>query len=260
MQYVTSVLIWAGIVLLIFLWLPLLLISWIFDRDPVRYRTGRLFRKMGLAITRINPNWQVAIDGHENIDDRNPYIVVSNHLSNADIPVISILPWEMKWVAKIELFQLPFLGWMMKLAGDIPVDRKSSGKSISVFKKCKFYLDRNVSVMFFPEGTRSRNGKLNRFAFGAFDLAIREKKPILPLVLDGTQECLPKKSWKFQPDVYVKLKVLDPIETVNLEPEDAPELMKTVRDAIAQQLSEWRQKPVYEIDATYRNQPGDVDG
>jgi len=260
MQYVTSVLIWAGIVLLILIWLPMLFISRIFDRDPVRYRTGRLFRKMGLAISRINPNWQVAIDGHEKIDDRNPYVVVSNHLSNADIPVISSLPWEMKWVAKKELFTLPFLGWMMRLAGDIPVDRKSSNKSIPVLKMCKFYLDRNVSVMFFPEGTRSRDGRLNRFAYGAFDLAIREKKPILPLVLEGTQDCLPKQSWKFKPDVFVKLKVLDPIETTNLEPEDAPELMKTVRDAIALQLSDWRRKPVSEVDATHRNQPGDVAG
>lgn len=253
MQYITSVIIWAGIVLLILIWLPLLFVSRIFDRDPTRYRTGLLFRKLGLAITRINPNWQVSIDGHENIDDRNPYVVVSNHLSNADIPVISILPWEMKWVAKKELFSIPMLGWMMKLAGDIPVDRKSSSKSISVFKNCKFYLDQNVSVMFFPEGTRSRTGKLNRFASGAFDLAIREKKPILPLVLDGTQGCLPKQSWKFQPDVYVKLKVLDPIETAKLEPEDSPELLKTVRDAIVSQLSEWRQVPVSEVDATFRN-------
>ncbi len=253
MQYITSVIIWAGIVLLILIWLPLLFVSKIFDRDPTRYRTGLLFRKLGLAITRINPNWQVSIDGHENIDDRNPYVVVSNHLSNADIPVISILPWEMKWVAKKELFSIPMLGWMMKLAGDIPVDRKSSSKSISVFKNCKFYLDQNVSVMFFPEGTRSRTGKLNRFAPGAFDLAIREKKPILPLVLDGTQGCLPKQSWKFQPDVYVKLKVLDPIETAKLEPEDSPELLKTVRDAIVSQLSEWRQVPVSEVDATFRN-------
>ncbi len=253
MQYITSVIIWAGIVLLILIWLPLLFVSRIFDRDPTRYRTGLLFRKLGLAITRINPNWQVSIDGHENIDDRNPYVVVSNHLSNADIPVISILPWEMKWVAKKELFSIPMLGWMMKLAGDIPVDRKSSSKSISVFKNCKFYLDQNVSVMFFPEGTRSRTGKLNRFASGAFDLAIREKKPVLPLVLDGTQGCLPKQSWKFQPDVYVKLKVLDPIETAKLEPEDSPELLKTVRDAIVSQLSEWRQVPVSEVDATFRN-------
>lgn len=257
MQYITSVLIWTGIVLLIFIWLPLLFFSRIFDRDPVKYRTGHLFRKMGLAISRINPNWQVTIDGHEKINDRNPYVVVSNHLSNADIPLISNLPWEMKWVAKKQLFNLPFLGWMMRLAGDIPVDRLSSNKKIAVFKKCKFYLDRNVSVIFFPEGTRSRTGKLNRFALGAFDLAIREKKPILPLALDGTQDCLPKQTWRFQPDVYIKLKVLDPIETTNLEPEDAPELLKTVRDAIALQLSEWRQEPTSEVDAMYRNQPDD---
>jgi 1-acyl-sn-glycerol-3-phosphate acyltransferase len=252
MQYVTSVLIWSGVILLILFWLPLLAAVRIFDRDPALYRTGRVFRKLGYAISRVNPNWNVHIEGHEKIDDRHPYVVVSNHLSNADIPVISNLPWELKWVAKKELFGIPFVGWMMSLAGDISVDRSVTASKIGVFKKCKFYLDRNVSVMFFPEGTRSRSGNLNRFSAGAFDLAIRENIPVLPLVLDGTQGCLPKQSWKFEPDVYVKLKVLDPIETSNLEKEDSRELMDTVRKSIARQLSEWRNKPLEEVDAMHR--------
>lgn len=255
MRYITSVLIWAGIFLLVIVWLPSLFLVRMFDRDPVRYRTGSFFRKLGLAISKINPNWRISIEGHEKINDRNPYIIVSNHLSNADIPVLSNLPWEMKWVAKKELFDLPILGWMMRLAGDIPVDRTSVNKSISVLKLCTYYLDRDVSVMFFPEGTRSKSGKLNRFATGAFDLAIREKKPILPIAIDGTQGCLPKKSWTFQPDVFVKLKVLEPVETTNLEPEDIPDLLNTIRGVIALQLSQWRNQPISEIDAMYRGQP-----
>src|SRR5690554_6733978 len=102
MQRIYSVLTWMGIILLIIFWLPLLFIRWLFDRDPAKYKTGRLFRKLGYAISRINPNWNIMLEGHENIDDRQPYIMVSNHLSNADIPVISNLPWEMKWIAKIE--------------------------------------------------------------------------------------------------------------------------------------------------------------
>ncbi len=253
MQSVTSVLIWLGVVLLILIWLPLLAVVRLFDRDPVRYRTGRLFRKLGHAISKVNPNWNVHIEGYEHIDDRTPYVVVSNHLSNADIPVISNLPWELKWVAKKELFRIPVVGWMMRLAGDIPVDRGASASKVGAFKKCRFYLDRKVSVMFFPEGTRSRSGKLNRFATGAFDLAIREKIPVLPLVLDGTQGCLPKDSWKFEPDVHVKLKVLDPIETAHLEREDSRELMETVRNSIAQQLAEWRGVSLDEVDAMRRS-------
>jgi 1-acyl-sn-glycerol-3-phosphate acyltransferase len=256
MQRVKSVIIWAAIILLIIFWLPLLSIRRLFDWDPVRYRTGKLFRKLGYFISRVNPNWKIQIEGWSDINDRNPYVIVSNHLSNADIPVISNLPWEMKWVAKKELFNLPIAGWMMKMSGDISVDRGSSNKRVGVFKKCKYYLDNKVSVMFFPEGTRSRSGKLNKFAPGAFELAIREKVPVLPIVLDGTQECLPKKTWVFEPNVHVKMKVLEPIETSGFDFEDGIELMNNVRTRIAEQLAEWRGKDISEVDSTLVPQTG----
>ncbi len=249
MQKVSSVLTWAGIVLLVLIWVPLLAICRLFDRDPVRYKTGFLFRKLGLAITKINPNWTIILENFDQIDHRKPYIMVSNHLSNADIPVISNLPWEMKWIAKKELFEMPILGWLLKFAGDISVDRSSSNKRAAIFQRCKYYLDRNVSVIFFPEGTRSRSGKLNKFAIGAFDLAIKEKIPVLPIVLDGTQGCLPKKSWIFDQNVFVKLKVLEPVMTDQYEIDQNFELMDKVRLMIAEQLSEWRGQSLNEVDS-----------
>jgi len=150
------------------------------------------------------------------------------------------VPWGMKWVAKKELFKLPVVGWMMNMSGDISVDRSSSSKRDGVFKKCKYYLDRNISVIFFPEGTRSRSGKINRFAPGAFDLAIREQVPVLPIAIDGTQECLPKKNWVFQPDVNVKMKILDPVSTEGLTTDDELQLLEQIRNAIADQVADWR--------------------
>lgn len=251
MQRVTSVLTWAGIVLLLLFWVPLLAIRRLFDRDPVKYKTGFLFRKLGLAITRLNPNWNIVLENHEHIDPRQPFIMVSNHLSNADIPVISNLPWEMKWIAKKELFDMPVLGWLMKWSGDIPVDRSSKLKRAGIFQRCKYYLDRNVSVIFFPEGTRSRSGKLTKFAIGAFDLAIKEKIQVLPIVLDGTQDCLPKKSWIFKPGVNVKLKVLEPVATDDYISGQSIELMNRVRAMMAAQLSEWRGLPLSEVDSLH---------
>lgn len=251
-QKLFSVLVWAGIALLVIFWLPMLAIVRLFDRDPVRYRTGRLFRKLGLAISRINPNWKINIEGSQKIDDRTPYIIISNHLSNADIPLISNLPWEMKWVAKKELFEVPVLGRMMKLAQDISVDRESSNKRAGVFNKCSFYLKNSCSVMFFPEGTRSRDGRMKKFSLGAFDLAIQEKIPILPLVIDGTQDCLPKKTWVFTTNAYVNLKILDPVSTENLNKDDSLELMRRVRGEMLAQLSKWRNEPLHAIDATIR--------
>lgn len=251
-QKLFSVWIWTGIAGLILFWLPLLAVVRLFERDPAHYRTGKLFRKLGLAISRINPNWKINIEGFESINDREPYVVVSNHLSNADIPLISNLPWEMKWVAKKELFSIPVLGWMMKMAGDIPVDRAAASRRVGVFKWCKYYLDHQCSVIFFPEGTRSRNGMLKKFSAGAFKLAIRENIPVLPLVIDGTQDCLPKKNWVFTSKAYVTLKVLPPVSTINLRKEDTPELMNTVRSKIADQLAEWREQPLEKVDATIR--------
>ncbi|PAU93882.1 1-acyl-sn-glycerol-3-phosphate acyltransferase [Aliifodinibius salipaludis] len=245
---VKSLAIWIGIVILILIWLPLLAVSRLFDRDPARYRTGKLFRKLGKYISKINPNWQIVITGYEHIDDRRPYVMVCNHLSQADIPLISNLPWEMKWVAKKELFDTPVIGWMMKLAGDISVDRKAPDRREQTLLQARHYLNHDCSVIFFPEGTRSRNGKLSRFKAGAFDLAIREKIPILPMVIDGTQNTLPKRSWKFGVAKHIKLKVLDPISTEGMQKSDIRELTTQVRQDILDQLSEWRNQEPENID------------
>ena len=247
-----SILIWSAVLVLIVIWTPLLGLVWLTDRDRARYRTGRLFRTLGKWITKVNPEWNITISGNLDLDDRHPYVMVSNHLSNADIPVISNLPWDMKWVAKKELFGIPFVGWMMRMAGDIPVDRRDPRSQISTLKKAVNCLRNRCSVMFFPEGTRSRSGKLGRFTKGAFHLAIREKVPVLPLVIDDTQNCLPKKSWKFGYAPDIRLKVLDPIPVDGLTEDDVEELAGRVRAAILRQLSEWRDKDPEHLDATIR--------
>lgn len=243
-----SIFIWLGIVALILIWLPLLAIRRFFDRDQAFYYTGRLFRKLGKAISRVNPNWQITISGNAEINDREPYIMVCNHLSQADIPLISNLPWEMKWVAKKELFELPVVGWMMKLAGDIAVDRRSPHRKVDTFRQAKYYLERNCSIMFFPEGTRSRTGQLQKFSNGAFELAITNNVPLLPMVIDGTQNALPKKSWKFENARHISLKILDPIATEDLDKSDIAGLNRQVRDQIMHQLAQWRNQEPEKID------------
>jgi 1-acyl-sn-glycerol-3-phosphate acyltransferase len=138
------------------------------------------------------------------------------------------------------------------MAGDIYVDRHGKG-SITLYRQAAYYLRHRCSVMFFPEGTRSRSGRLNRFSRGAFELAIREQIPILPLVVDGTQNCLPKKSWKFGPRNHIKLKVLDPIPTEGFTTDEVNQLIDQVRAAILNQLSEWRGESVSEIDGMVKS-------
>ncbi|HMK37708.1 MAG TPA: lysophospholipid acyltransferase family protein [Bacteroidota bacterium] len=244
-----SLWVWAAVAGLITLWLPLLALIRLFDTDPVRYTTGRWFRRLGVAMTRVNPSWRVHRDGETIDNPRRPYVVVSNHQSLADIPIISHLPWEMKWIGKAELFSLPFVGWMMKLAGDIPVDRadrRSGARMLLAANRC---LQLKCSVMFFPEGTRSPDGRVWRFNEGAFHLAIKAGVPLLPVAIEGTRDCLPKRSWKFGPPQEIRLRVLPPVETSGLSSAQVAELRDRVREMIIAQIALWRGEDAAAVDA-----------
>lgn len=246
---------WAAVTTLIVLWLPLLALIRLFDRDPARYRTGRWFRRLGQAITKVNPAWKIHLSGARIDDPRRPYVVVSNHQSQADIPIISCLPWEMKWVAKAELFKVPFAGWMMRLAGDIALDRDSQRNRVKAMIAARQYLRQQCSVMFFPEGTRSRDGRVHAFTDGAFRLAIKEQVPVLPLAIDGTRDTLPKETWKFGRADSVRLEVLPPVETTGLQAADTEGLRAQVRGQIVARLAAWRGVPAEAVDATM---PADI--
>jgi 1-acyl-sn-glycerol-3-phosphate acyltransferase len=260
MSALRSIWIWFATATLIVLWLPLLALIKLFDYDPVRYRTGRWFRRLGVAMTKVNPAWRLHISGETITNPRRPYVVVSNHQSHADIPLISHLPWEMKWLAKLELFRMPIVGWMLQLAGDIPVDRGNKRQGVEVLMRAGQYLQQKCSVMFFPEGTRSPDGKVHRFNEGAFRLAIREGVPILPLVVEGSRDCLPKHGWKFGPPGDILLKVLPPVETSGLGAHDTTALCEKVRLMIIQQIADWRNIPTEDVDGAVQTQRAGVLG
>ena len=132
-------------------------------------------------------------------DPKQVYVIVSNHQSLADIPLICNLRFDAKWLAKAELFRLPFAGWMMRWAGDIPVERADRRKAAQALLQCVRCLRGGCSVMFFPEGTRSPDGEVQAFNDGPFQLALREKVPVLPLAVEGSGAALPRNSWLFGP-------------------------------------------------------------
>lgn len=244
-----SLWVWTAIATLILLALPALLVRRLFDRDPAYYPTGRLFRRIGAWATRTNTAWEIDVVGELPDDPRRPYVVVCNHQSLADIPIICLLPWEMKWVVKAELLRLPIFGWLLRLSGDIPVDRQDKNSRGRVVDRARDYLQKRCSVMFFPEGTRSRDGRVLRFTNGAFRVAIQEQAPILPLVIDGTSDALPKNTWRFDHTSDIRLKVLPPIETTGLTEDDATDLREQVRDRIIEELAAWRGVPREAVDA-----------
>ena len=249
---------WIAIAGVVLAALPSMALVSVFDRDPARYRTGRLFRWWGGLLTFLNPAWQLSISGNLPEDPRRPFVVVSNHQSFGDIPVISRLPWEMKWIVKQELFDVPVFGWLMRLAGDIGVDRGDAQSRAAVLPQAKEVLDKHCSVMFFPEGTRSRDGRVLRFASGPFRLAAETGVPVLPLAIDGTRGTLPKGGWRFDTDCVIRLKVLDPVSTEGLSSEDADQLRKDVRRRIIAQIAEWRDRPPHLVDARAPEPAGDA--
>ena len=128
---------------------------------------------------------------------RRPYVVVSNHESFVDILLLCNLPMEMKWLSKVEILRIPVLGWLMRIAGDIALDRASRESAGRAMEQARRTLKNRVSVMIFPEGTRSTDEDLLPFKDGAFRLAIKAGVPILPLALSGTRDALAKHDWRF---------------------------------------------------------------
>jgi 1-acyl-sn-glycerol-3-phosphate acyltransferase len=234
-QTIVSIWAWLVLVVCIVLWLPVLavvrLLTAPFDRG--RYIPGRIFRKIGPAMATLNPLWRFRYSGTMPKDPRRPFVVVSNHESFTDILLISHLPWEMKWLSKTELFRIPIMGWEMWLAGDIPVKRGFGPSAIEAMERCRKALDNRVSVMIFPEGTRSKTSELLPFKDGAFRLAIEAGVPILPLAVSGTGTALRKHDWRFgRSDAEVR--VLEPVETTGLSLSDIPELKARVRRTIVE--------------------------
>jgi len=214
-QAIQSVIIWViGIaltVLLFFVMAFLSIILYPFDRKR-KIVHAQCFWWTD-AVTALNPYWDVKISGLENIDHHKAYVVVSNHQSLADIVIMYKTKMQFKWVAKDSLFKIPVLGWNMLLARHIRLRRGDFSSIKRVYRQAGEWLRNGVSVVFFPEGTRTDNHEMGTFQNGAFKLAIKEKVPILPIVITGTKNAIPKGSWRFTTKISCVIKVLSPIET-----------------------------------------------
>jgi 1-acyl-sn-glycerol-3-phosphate acyltransferase len=240
----TLVSIWSWFVLgvLVFVFTPLVaivrLVTMPFDRGA--YHAGYLFRKLTVIHEKLTPIWHFTTSGDLPTDmRRRPYVVVSNHESFVDILLISHLPTEMKWMSKIEIMKIPFVGWMMRLARDIPLERGDSTSGRAALDACVERLESGVSVMIFPEGTRSKTGEMRTFRAGAFKVAIEGQYPILPLAVYGTRDALRKHDWRLG-TATAEVRVLEPVPTEGLTTADLPALRDQVRDMIVAARDELR--------------------
>jgi 1-acyl-sn-glycerol-3-phosphate acyltransferase len=174
----------------------------------------------GLIHYWVNPWWKIHYSGKENVKRDKPYIIVSNHQSMLDICLMYKIPRYFKWVSKKEAARLPFVGQALLIHNDILISRGESASVKYMIRKAQRYLKDNICVTIFPEGTRSKDGQVHDFKEGAFMLARLTKTAILPVVIDGAYDVLPRNSYAFKRkhNFYIKVLPEIPVEEVAQTP------------------------------------------
>jgi 1-acyl-sn-glycerol-3-phosphate acyltransferase len=204
-----------------------------FDRN--RAVAGRFLRIVGVLVTKTFPPWRLRLEGRW--PEGGPFVVVANHQSILDILLLSRVPREMKWVAKESLFRTPWVGWMLRMSGDIPLRRGDAESGGAALARARTHLERGMSVMIFPEGTRSATGTLLPFKSGAFRLAIEAGVPVLPIAVHGTARGMPKGGPWVNPCRAVA-RLLDPVPIAGRGVEDTTRLREEVRARIQAAVTE----------------------
>jgi 1-acyl-sn-glycerol-3-phosphate acyltransferase len=177
---------------------------------------------------------KVAVDVAEQLEPGKPYIFAANHQSQFDIFVLQgFLGINFRWLAKKELFRVPIWGPAMRRAGYIPIDRSHGRQAIKSLGEAAQKIAAGTSVIIFPEGTRSKDGKLHDFKAGAMVLAIKSGVPIVPVAIRGTYEILPKGELLVTPG-KVQIRLGRPIETKNYSSRDKHALARVSQEAVAE--------------------------
>lgn len=160
------------------------------------YGLSRLWTWMILKISGVS----LKIQGQHHIDPSRQYIFMANHQSNIDIPVLvqSLTGFQLRWIAKKELLWVPLFGWAIWAAKHIIVDRSNRTGALSSLKKAKERIEGGISVVVFPEGTRSQDGAFLPFKKGGFLLAVKTQTPIVPVTINGSGAILPKRDWRIR--------------------------------------------------------------
>jgi len=191
---------------------------------------ARIWSKSILFVSGI----KVDVEGLANIDPGKSYIYMANHRSNFDIPVLlSCLPIQFRWLAKAELFKIPIFGRAMSGAGYVKIDRSNRESAFRSIDEVAAKMKNGVSVMIFPEGTRSQDGSVKPFKKGGFIMAVDTGTPIVPIILRGTRSIMTKGSWRINPD-KVALCIEEPIDTSGFTRDTKEDLIKRVRGVICE--------------------------
>lgn len=234
-----TVVIIFGTVLATLLFAPLAIVVSLWDGSGnMSHRVARLWGGWILSISGI----RVKVRGMHHIKLHRDYIYMSNHQSNFDIPVLlAHLPVQFRWLAKAELFRIPVFGLAMRRVGYISIDRSDRRLAFASLRQAAETIRNGVSVLIFPEGTRSRDGRIGSFKKGGFVMAIDAQVPIVPVTLHGTWEIMPKARWRIVPGT-VEIEIGCPVQTRGYTRQTKQGLMHQVREAIRKPLEAGRRE------------------
>lgn len=238
MYFVGSILFWIFfLVVMVFMFFPALLI-WLltlpFDRNKRVLHQYSCF--WGSLYTWFNPFLSVEILGKEKLNKAASYVYCANHQSMMDIVLLYRLFLHFKWVSKKEILKVPFLGWNMRLNNYLSVSRGSPSSQIRMMKGGENLLNQGSSLMIFPEGTRSKDGKLGRFRDGAFVLAQKTNSPVVPVVIKGSADVFSDGTLWYRRKYNMTVQILDPIAPNG---EDSPKAFgRYVRDIFLKELGQ----------------------
>lgn len=227
---IRTLFVWVvGLPATIFLFIVVLL-SLIFDRSGNSVHSiGSLWSRTLLFLSGVT----VEVKGAEHIIGDKPQIFAANHQGAFDILALqAFLPIQFRWVAKKSLFKIPIVGWSMSLAGYVGIERERPGSAYKSIEAAAEKVKNGTSVLIFPEGTRSADGRLLPFKKGGFLLAIKSGAPIIPISIQGTKDIMKKESILINPG-RIKIVVGRPILTIGVEEKV---LMESVRKAIEEGL------------------------
>jgi 1-acyl-sn-glycerol-3-phosphate acyltransferase len=185
---------------------------------------------------KLIPLWKIIIEGREKAIRGTTYVIISNHKSLIDILLANCLRYRYKWISKVENMKLPLLGWYLRMADYITVDRGDEESKAEMLARSFDSLKRGISIMIFPEGTRIPGNGLGFFRRGAFALAIDAIVPILPVLIDGTGDILPKHSLIFRSGYNLTVRVLDPVPPESFGTSNPEELAVKIRDLMSDEL------------------------
>jgi 1-acyl-sn-glycerol-3-phosphate acyltransferase len=237
---VLSTVFWVFLVVSSLLLFPVALLVWAvtapFDRRLAALHQLTCF--WASLYTWLNPAWPVTIEGRERIHRDVTYVMVANHQSLLDILVLFRLFTHFKWVAKIELFKIPCIGWNMSLNRYVKLRRGDPESIARMMRTCEERLAEGSSIMMFPEGTRSVDGRLKPFKHGAFTLAQRAQVPLLPIVIEGTANALPKRGFVLQGQHRIRVHVLPEIPYARFAHLSVQALTEEVQARFAAELGE----------------------